>query len=208
MFHLFTLQGKRIDAQLEHLPKAVRVHHAKSNNRVRKFIGNDLSGHAQGRPEANYGAGVYKEISQIEYEKDHVYHASEIMSSPVFTITPEVYVKDAWGMFIGKKVHHMPVDTDDCKLIGILSDRDLLKNLVISGDKVEIVIDSTVNSLMSEEVIAASPLTDIRRIAKAMFDHHIGAMPVVNEESAIVGIITRSDILFAIIHHPDLNLWA
>jgi len=37
MFHLFTLQGTRIDTTLERLPRTTRVHHTKSNNPVRKF---------------------------------------------------------------------------------------------------------------------------------------------------------------------------
>ncbi|HNX24438.1 MAG TPA: CBS domain-containing protein [Spirochaetota bacterium] len=207
MFHLFTLQGKRIDAQLEQLPKTVRVHHTRSNSRVKKFVEGDPQGRSTGGS-AGYAADVYKEAMNIEYEKAPVFHASEIMSSPVFTIGPDVYVNDAWKNFSDKKVHHMPVISPEGKLIGIVSDRDLLKKLIISDNKIETARDAAVGDIMSTEVIATSPLTDIRRIAKAMLDHHVDAMPVVGEDGAITGIITRSDILYAIIHNPELQLWA
>jgi len=208
MFHLFTLQGKRIDAQLEQLPKNLRVHHTKSNNRVRKFDESGSNSSDAGKGIGNYGAYIYKEASKIEYEKSPVFHASDIMSSPVFTIGDDAYVNDAWAEFVEKKVHHMPVLSGDGKLIGIVSDRDLLKKLIISDGKIETARDAVVRDIMSTDVIATTPLTDIRRIAKAMLDRHIGAMPIVNEEGTIVGIISRSDILYAIIHNPELKLWA
>jgi len=210
MFHLFTLQGKRIDAQLEHLPKNIRVHHTKSNNRVRKFEDGSSSsqGAGSGSTGSSYGTDIYKETSKMEYEKAPVYHASEIMSSPVCTIKPDISVYEAWMKFSEKHVHHMPVVSDEGKIIGIVSDKDLLKKLIISDGKVETAREATVNDIMSTDVIATTPLTDIRRIAKAMLDHHVGAMPVVNDDGSIAGIITRSDILYAIIHQPDLNLWA
>ncbi len=209
MFHLFTLQGKRIDAQLEHLPKNIRVHHAKSSNRVKKFdeggSSNQSTGTGSGR---NYGADIYKEASKMESEKTPVFHASGIMSFPVFTVGPDVSVNDAWQKFMDKKVHHMPVVSEDGKIIGIVSDRDLLKKLIINDNVIETSRDASVREIMSTDVLATTPLTDIRRIAKVMLDHHIGAMPVVNTDGSIAGIITRSDILYAIIHQPELKLWA
>ncbi len=209
MFHLFTLQGKRIDGPLEHLSKNIRVHHSKSNDRIKKFEESDSqkqnSGSAAGM---NYGADVYKEAVQTEYEKEPVFHASEIMSSPVFTTGPDVSINDAWIQFNEKKIHHMPVLSDEGKIIGIVSDRDLLKKLNIRDVTIETSRDAVVGDIMSTDVIATTPLTDIRRIAKAMLDHHVGAMPIVNENGSIAGIITRSDILYAIIHQPELKLWA
>lgn len=209
MFHLFTLQGKRIDAQLEHFPKNVRVHHTKSSNRVKKFEEGKNSTPDNGDENfKSYGADVYKEVSRMENEKSQVFHASGIMSFPVFSLDPEVSVSEAWLKFIDKKVHHMPVINGDGKIVGIVSDRDLLKKLIINDGVVESSRDAAVGDIMSTDVIATTPVTDIRRIAKVMLDNHIGAMPVVDSDGSISGIITRNDILFAIIHQPELKLWA
>ena len=209
MFHLFTLQGQRIDARLEHLPKTFRVHHSKSNNPVRKFIKGESHSTEPGTGEKEKSAlEIYRESSRDDGQASMVYHASEIMSSPVITITPEVSSYNAWISFMGKKVHHMPVVSGDGKIIGIISDRDFLKKFVISSRKVESSGDFTVKDIMSTDVIAANTLTDIRRIAKAILDHHIGAMPVIDETGMLAGIITRTDILFAIIHHHEIKFWA
>jgi CBS domain-containing protein len=209
MFHLFTLQGKRIDAQLEHFPKNVRVHHSKNSNRAKKFEEGDSSPQGSGiNSQGSYGAGVYKEASRMENEKTPVFHASSIMSSPVLMVDPEISVNEAWIKFQEKKVHHMPVVTEKGEIVGIVSDRDLLKHLIINDGVVETSRNAAVGDIMSTDVIATTPLTDIRRIAKVMLDNHIGAMPVVNPDGSIAGIITRSDILYAIIHQPELKLWA
>ncbi len=209
MFHLFTLQGKRIDAPLEHFSGNVRVHHSKNTTRAKKFeVGDPSSESNEVESPINYGADVYKEASRMENEKSPVFHSSSIMSSPVFMVAPEIPVHDAWLQFIEKKVHHMPVVNEKGEIVGIVSDRDLLKKLIINDGVVESSRNVTVEEIMSSDVIATTPMTDIRRIAKVMLDNHIGAMPVVDPEGAIVGIITRSDILYAIIHQPELKLWA
>jgi len=209
MFHLFTLQGTRIDTTLERLPRTTRVHHTKSNNPVRKFNEGEFSGYdsASGGKE-KLATEAYLETARNNNEGSPVYHASEIMSSPVITIEPEASAYNAWIRFMEKKVHHMPVVSENGKIIGIISDRDFLKKFIISNKKIETSGDFMIKDIMSTEVIAANTLTDIRRIAKAMLDHHIGAMPIIDDSGLPVGIITRTDILYAIIHHREIKFWA
>jgi len=207
MFQLFTLQGKRIDANLEHLPKSTRVHHSKESNRARKFINKDS--YSSGRDSSsNYELNLYKETADMESKKTPVFHVSEIMTSPVFTISKDKHVDEAWNLFIGKNVHHMPVLSDRGEIIGIISDRDILKKLIISDGKIDSAENKRVEDIMTTDVIAAYPTTDIRNIAKGMLDYHIGSMPIVDANGSLVGIITRSDILYAVIHYPELDLWA
>ena len=207
MFQIFTLQGKRIDTKLEHFPKNTRVHHSKESNRARKFIAKESSKNSRENTQS-YELNLYKETAEMELKKSPVFHVSEIMTSPVFTITKDKSVKEAWQRFVEKNVHHMPVLSDNGDIIGILSDRDILKKLIISDVEIDSVGDKIVEDIMSTDVIAAYPTTDIRRIAEGMLDYHIGAMPIVNENGSIIGIITRSDILYAVIHYPELELWA
>jgi len=209
MFHLFTLQGKRIDAPLEHLPRNIKVHNTEAKNRVRKFVNGEPDNQSSSMDGRNrYMEEVYRETSRVENNKLPVYHVSEIMTSPVYTINQNFPADKLWQEFIDKNVHHLPVLSDDEKITGIVSDRDFLKKMIGSNFKIETDSGMTVNYIMSTDVIAAAPLTDIRRIARAMFDHHIGAMPVIDNKNSIAGIVTRSDILYAIIHQPELNLWA
>ncbi len=213
MFHVFTLEGKQADLPLEKLRRDPKVNRVEKKYRARKYIETDMRG--AGEQVTRYEAGEYRQASQayekmerMEERKEPVFHAREIMSAPVITIEPEVTAADAWNRFNDAGVRNMPVVQGEGPMIGILSERELLKTLIIRDGKVEEARDIAVRDIMSAEVIATGPLTDIRRVAKAMLDQHVGLMPVVDEKAALIGVVTRSDILHAIIHHPGLSLWA
>lgn len=60
---------------------------------------------------------------------------------------------------------------------------------------------------MSTPVISVEAVTDIRRIATAMLTHHINGVPVTGELGRLVGYVSRSDVLRAIVKDPPLSLW-
>jgi len=61
---------------------------------------------------------------------------------------------------------------------------------------------------MSQEVITADPVSDIRRVAQVMREYHLMGVPIVNEQDALMGIVSRSDILRAVTNNPPLNMWS
>lgn len=101
----------------------------------------------------------------------------------------------------------MPVVSGEKNIEGIVSDIDLLKRLIITDDKITNQTDEIIKDIMVREVVTASRVTDIRRIAMVMFTMHIGTMPILDDDKNLVGIITRSDILHALITCPPLKLW-
>lgn len=209
MFHVFTLQGKLFNVPVEQLSEIQKVHQANKANRVRKIIDgeprNPGSGEASG---TDYAREAYQKAIQTENYSEPVFHASEIMSSPVMSIAPGMSAADAWKSFEASGVRHMPVLSAEGTIIGIVSDRDLLKQLIITNGNKEDARETVIRDIMATRVIVTGPTTDIRRIAKAMMDHHIGTMPIVDDDGLPIGIITRSDILHAIINHPQIRLWA
>ena len=133
------------------------------------------------------------------HEREPVVTAEQIMSSPVVALGPRATMEEARALFRERRFRHVPILSKD-RLVGILSDRDLLRH---AGEPPE----APVRPLVTEAVIAASPNTGIREIARGMFEHHIGAMPILGEEGRLVGIITRSDILRTLINRAPLELW-
>ena len=94
----------------------------------------------------------------------------------------------------------------------MISDRDILKVLAgISNDSDETtplsLQKSTVETSMRQEVLAAQPDTTIREVARTMFEERLGAMPVVDENQDLIGIVTRSDILRTVMTRAPLELW-
>jgi CBS-domain-containing membrane protein len=60
---------------------------------------------------------------------------------------------------------------------------------------------------MSCRVLAATSTTEICEIAQVMLDEHEGAIPIFDSPPHLVGILTTSDILRAIVHRSPLELW-
>ena len=130
--------------------------------------------------------------------------AVEIMSSPVVTLNRDASVADAWDLFRQRGFRHLPILAADNSLVGILSDRDLLRQAAaIHGNP-----RGGIDSLIAERVLTATPDTSIRDVARVMYEQHIGALPIVTANGELRGIITREDILRTLIHTPPLELWA
>ena len=94
------------------------------------------------------------------------------------------------------------------RLVGMLSVQDLLQFIIIDGDHVRYLRGKRVADAMSQEVITAEPVSDIRRVAQVMREHHLQGVPIVNEQDALIGIVSRSDILRAVAHGSPLSMWS
>lgn len=139
--------------------------------------------------------------------------ASDLMSQPVVFLTPEDTVGDAWDLVCDKRFRHIPIlaglgDTERRRLVGIVSDRDLLRVAGTPNHRpVDAVGERSLRTLMKSPVFSAVPSTPLRDIAKVMFYEHIGAMPICTQGGELVGILTRSDVLRSLLVHGPLDLW-
>jgi acetoin utilization protein AcuB len=132
--------------------------------------------------------------------------ARQIMSTPVTTLSPNASIAGAWLLFRERRFRHFPVLAREGKLIGIISDRDLLHYTAEQTDA-EKNRERTIREVMKTRVLAASVDVEVRQIARIMFEQHIGAMPIVDDNEALVGIITRSDILRMLVSKAALEAW-
>lgn len=123
--------------------------------------------------------------------------AEAIMSSPVVYCSPKKTLKEAWGIISENKIRHLPISVDGKKIVGILSDRDILK----SND------NALVENVMCTRVLTSLAKTEIREIARAFFEERIGCMPIINDNQEMIGIVTRSDILRTLMNNAPLELW-
>ncbi len=150
---------------------------------------------------------AYQAAEQVPVDK---LLARQIMVSPVMTLTPEATVDEAMGLFRARDFRHLPVVENEAGgLIGMVSDRDLLRHLagVASGQPPARGGESNVGKLMQSPVLTAGIETDVRYIARLFVERHIGAVPIV-DGGQLVGIITRSDLLGSVMRHFVLELWA
>jgi len=143
-------------------------------------------------------------------ERRPLLKAAQLMTAPVTYMLSTAPVSEALELLSTQAFRHFPVLSPDQQLVGMVSDRDIVRCMCGSGsvcvhcaeDKQEILIES----MMKTHVLSASVETDARHIARLFVEQRIGAMPI-TENDQLVGMITRSDILRAVMVNFDLNLW-
>ena len=86
------------------------------------------------------------------------------------------------------------------QLRGIISERDILRMLNDSPQ-------ASVCYFMREAVLTARPHTTIRDLARVMFHERIGALPILEADHDLAGIVTRSDILRALVNRGSVEIW-
>jgi acetoin utilization protein AcuB len=123
----------------------------------------------------------------------------ERMSTPVLTIEPDVPVQDALARMRKDKVRRYPVVDRRGKLIGIVTNSDLMNASPSEATTLSVweinYLQSkiTVERVMTKNVITTQEDCPIEEAARIMADHKIGGLPVVRGES-LVGIITETDL--------------
>ena len=122
----------------------------------------------------------------------------ERMSRPVISITRDMPIHDALALFKKEHIRRAPV-LKDGKLIGIISDKDLLNaspSQVTSLSVWEMnymLSKITVKEVMTRKVLTVQVDTPIEEAARLMADNKIGGVPVMKADK-VVGIITETDL--------------
>jgi acetoin utilization protein AcuB len=135
--------------------------------------------------------------------------ARDLMSAPVFSLPSDSTLLDAWASMSEKGFHHIPVTSMHDTLVGMVSYRDLLHHvpeLITTADRRQ-ASRRRLAEIMTSRVISATPVTEIREIARAMLDERIHAVPILDHNRHLVGILTTRDLLQGIANHGPLELW-
>jgi acetoin utilization protein AcuB len=128
---------------------------------------------------------------------------SQWMTKSVMTIKPKDTLRHARERLAKYRINQIPVVVND-KLVGIVTDRDVRDaypsslRLFYGKDIDEFGDSHTVEEVMTYNVVAISPQTSLREAAQRLRRQRFGALPVV-ESGKLVGIITRSDLLDALL---------
>ena len=155
---------------------------------------------------ARQAVEAYQSMLPENLERGPLYHADQIMQPRVITVGASDDVARAWRVLVEHQIHQAPV-LDAGRLVGIVSERNLLTTLNVDNGEVRDVMSRRVADVMTTPVVAAHPLTDIRRIARVMLERNVDGVPIVNDGGALVGFVSRSDILNAVVRDPPLSMW-
>lgn len=123
----------------------------------------------------------------------------ERMSHPVITIHPELPIQDALNLMYKEYLRRLPVVDKKGKLVGIVSERDLLHASPSDATSLSVwelnylISKITVDRIMTKEVTTITEDTPLEEAARLMADGKVGCMPVLRGDD-VVGIITETDL--------------
>ena len=122
----------------------------------------------------------------------------ERMSKPVIYISPDLPINEALNLMKRERIRRTPV-VQDGKLVGIVSDKDLLNASPSPATSLSVwemnylLSKITVKDVMTRKVLTVSENTPIEEAARIMADNKIGGMPVMKDDK-VTGIITETDL--------------
>ena len=125
--------------------------------------------------------------------------ARDIMTRKVCTIHPDASAQEAAQLLDQMRISGLPVVDEDGKIIGIITEADIISKVDREG--------LGVADIMSNEVIFVSEETSVSEIAMLLTDRKIKRVPVVND-GKLVGIVSRADIVHAVAQgHLIIRPW-
>ncbi len=138
---------------------------------------------------------------RVMSERDSKWNVEHWMTDVALAISPNTSASAAMlKMHIGR-FRHLPV-VDSGRLIGIVSDRDLIGSEPATEEEikrayVELDDSPTVSEVMSREPETTSPTVPLEEAIAQLLEHKYSALPVTDSEGHLVGILTTHDILRA-----------
>jgi acetoin utilization protein AcuB len=127
--------------------------------------------------------------------------ARQLMTRAPIALRASAKVRDAVQILQTIEIRHLPVVNDQDELVGMLSDRDLrgLTFPYVVDDewigRIRSALDAPVAAVMTGGVLAVDEEADAAEIIDLMLDNKIGAVPVLDADGVLVGIVSYVDVL-------------
>jgi len=119
--------------------------------------------------------------------------ANSIMTTNIITLTPTETVRDAYETMREFSFRHIPIVDLENKLVGIISEGDVLKSCYWEGNKI-ILPETSIGEIMSNEVTTCLPESPLGSVVATMLVCKIDCIPIIYNEY-LEGIITSTDIM-------------
>jgi CBS domain-containing protein len=115
--------------------------------------------------------------------------AKDVMSKEPMTIREETKVKEVIRLLVERKVTGLPVVSEDMRLLGIVTEKDVLKMLYGRNTNVKTAAD-----LMTRRIEYFDENDSLLEVFKCLVENSFRRVPVLSQ-GKLVGIISRADII-------------
>lgn len=129
---------------------------------------------------------------------------SDIMTTEVITASMDDTLGGIRMVFELNGCHHIPI-VEDRRLVGIVSDRDVLKGLSPTADspmadnRALNTLKKKAHQIMTRHVTTISPEDTLEDAAAVFLENKFSCLPILDGFGNIVGIITKTDILVSLL---------
>jgi CBS domain-containing protein len=135
----------------------------------------------------------------------------DIMTQPVFTVRPTDPIEGAAALLTDRRITAAPVVDDLNRLVGIVSEGDLLRNRVPEDPTAHLRAPvgpasrrpRVVAEVMTHHVVTAWLMEDVADVAHTMLERDVRSVPVL-DGSHVVGIVSRRDVLRSVVRTDDV----
>ena len=132
---------------------------------------------------------------------------SRSMTRKVITVAPDDGIFKAQELMTANKIRHLPVIESDNRLVGVVTDRDIRSALPYkffkespSEEEKKNFAELKIKDIMTKNPITISPTYTLQDALLMIQDARVGALPVVDENGILSGIISVRDLLRAFIN--------
>jgi CBS-domain-containing membrane protein len=116
--------------------------------------------------------------------------ARDVMTLHVKTVFADETITSAdWDMAVNE-IRHLPVLDRERRVVGMISDRDVLRAMIEHRGHA-----ATVGDMMARVVKTVTPMTSAAEAVELMLRGRCHALPVVDEQRRLLGIVTATDFL-------------
>ena len=116
--------------------------------------------------------------------------AKDVMTKRLMTAQPHAKIIDVINLMVDQKVTGLPVVTEDMRLLGMVTERDILEVLLYDRD----IKNRTVSDLMTLDIISFDEDEDLMPILKSLVENNFRRVPILSDQK-LAGIISRRDII-------------
>ena len=115
--------------------------------------------------------------------------AADIMTTNVITAKKDMVLTDVIALLLRWHISAMPVVDDEDRIVGIVSEIDLV-NLTFDGNAA----DTIVEEVMVTDIVSFSPDAHLADLVQSFSKRHLRRVPII-DKGKVVGIVSRRDIL-------------
>ena len=141
---------------------------------------------------------------------------ADVMTKEPISVTPQTSLQEAIQILAEKKISGLPVVDDNGKIVGVISETDLmwqetgvepppyimfldsviyLQNPARHNKEIHKALGQTVAEVMSDRPITIEPERSVKEAARIMHEKKVRRLPVTDNQAKLLGIITQGDVI-------------